>query len=60
MERAALCQRTRDNLHDICRGADRHREFCKEQARLLLGLPECGPACQAEAREEVMALSAVK
>jgi hypothetical protein len=59
-ERTALVQRTLANLHDICRSGDRPREFCKEQANLLLDLPECGEACQAEARNEVMADSAVK
>lgn len=59
-ERAALVQRTLSNLHDICRGGDRPREFCKEQASLLLDLPECGEACRAEAREELLADTAVK
>jgi len=30
------------NLRDICQGSDRPREFCREQANLLLALPECG------------------
>jgi hypothetical protein len=59
-ERAALVERTRSNLHEICKAADRPRDFCREQANLLLGLPECQGDCQAEARSELMADSAVK
>jgi hypothetical protein len=59
-ERAALYQRTLANLHDICRANDRPREFCKEQASLLLSLPECEQACQADARQELLADTAVK
>jgi hypothetical protein len=59
-ERAALVERTLSNLREICRAGDRPRDFCREQARLLLGLPECGPNCQAEARDELLADSAVK
>lgn len=59
-ERAALYERTLANLHDICRTSDRPREFCKEQATLLLSLPECEPACHAEARQELMADTAVR
>ena len=58
--RAALVERTLSNLREICRGADRPRDFCRDQARILTGLPECGPGCQAEAREELMADAAVK
>jgi hypothetical protein len=59
-ERAALVQRTLSNLHDICRGGDRPREFCRAQANLLLDLRECDEGCQAEARAELMADTAVK
>ena len=59
-ERAALYQRTLENLHDICRASDRPRDFCREQATLLLSLPECEQACQAQARQELMADTAVK
>jgi len=59
-ERAALCQRTRDNLREICQGRDRPRDFCRAQATLLLDLPECDAACQGEARQELMADYAVK
>jgi hypothetical protein len=59
-QRAALFQRTRANLHDICREVDRPREFCREQAQLLLHFPECGDACVASARNELMADSARK
>ena len=53
-------QRTLANLHDICGASDRPREFCKEQATLLLSLPECEQACQADARQELLADTAVK
>ena len=59
-ERGALVERTLSNLREICRNGDRPREFCRDQARILLDLPECQLACQAEAREELMADSAVK
>jgi len=59
-ERAALVERTLSNLREICRGGGRPRDFCRDQARILLDLPECRSACQAEAREELMADSAVK
>ena len=58
--RAALCERTRDNLRDLCGGKDRPREFCREQANLLLTLQECDAECQAAAREEILSDSAVK
>jgi hypothetical protein len=60
VERAALCQRTRENLREICQGRDRPREFCRAQATLLLDLPECDVDCQGEARRELMADFAVK
>ncbi len=59
-ERAALVDRTLANLRDVCRGGDRPREFCREQANLLLGLPECGEACRADARSELLADTAVR
>jgi len=58
--RAALVQRTLANLRDVCKAGDRPREFCKEEATLLLALPECGQECQAQARQELLADSAVK
>jgi hypothetical protein len=59
-ERAALVDRTLANLRDVCHGAGRPRGFCLEQARLALELPECREACQAAARAELVADSAVK
>jgi len=59
-ERAALYERTLLNLHDVCRASDRPREFCREQASLVLSLPECDQACQADARQELLADMAVK
>ncbi len=32
-ERAALVQRTRENLHDICQDRGRPRDFCRAQAK---------------------------
>jgi len=59
-ERAALAQRTLSNLREICQRAERPREFCREQATLLLDLPECVGACRTAARDELMVDSAVK
>ncbi len=59
-QRVALVDRTLQNLRDVCRGGGRPREFCRDQATLLVELPECQGACQAQAREELLADSAVK
>lgn len=59
-ERAAVVERAAGNLRDVCRGSDRPRDFCKAQAELALSLAECTEACQATAREELRADSAVK
>ena len=59
-ERAALYERTLANLRELCRASDRPREFCKDQATLLLSLPECDQACHADARQELLADAAVK
>ena len=59
-ERAALVERTLTNLNELCQGGERPREFCREQASLLLELPECADACRTAARAELMADSAVK
>ncbi len=59
-DRSDLVERTLSNIHAVCRGNERPREFCRQQADLLLKLPECGPACRADARELLMADSAVR
>jgi len=59
-QRAALVQRSLQNLRELCRASDRPREFCREQANLLLSLPECDETCRTEARGELMADTAVK
>ncbi|HET6438280.1 MAG TPA: hypothetical protein VFG59_09480 [Anaeromyxobacter sp.] len=59
-ERAALMERTLSTVREICREPARPREFCREQASILLDLPECDRACQALAKEELLADSAVK
>lgn len=59
-QRAALVERTLENLRDVCGRPDRPRDFCREQADLVLRLPECGPSCQALARDELRADSAAR
>jgi hypothetical protein len=59
-ERAVLADRTLSNLTEICRGRERPRLFCQDQAELLLELPECGAACRAAARDALGADSGVK
>ncbi len=59
-QRAGLVERTLSNLREICRGGERPREFCREQARLVLEVPECRDECQAAAREELLADLAVR
>jgi cytochrome b pre-mRNA-processing protein 3 len=52
-ERAALYQRTLDNVRTVCAG-ERGRElrgFCRGQAELVLLFPECDGACRATSRE---------
>jgi hypothetical protein len=57
VERAAVYQRTLDNLRSTCAGerARELRDFCRGQAQLALLFPECDAACQATAREELRA-----
>ncbi len=59
-ERAALAQRTLANLREVCHLPDRPREFCREQASLLLGLRECGDSCRADAQAVLAADLAVR
>jgi hypothetical protein len=59
-ERTALAERTLSNLREICRGRERPRDFCKDQASLLLELPECRGACRDAARDELLADMAVR
>jgi hypothetical protein len=45
-ERRALLARTLENLKSVCQApADAMRDFCAEQARLALDVPECDDAC---------------
>lgn len=46
-ERAALFERTRANVAVLCRGDPALRDACRDEAQLLLQLPECDGACQA-------------
>jgi hypothetical protein len=54
-ERGAVAERALQNLRDVCQGTDRPRDFCRAQAELLRGVPECDAACRALAREVVRA-----
>jgi hypothetical protein len=51
-ERAAIYQRTMENLKTVCDPAPGRslREFCRSQAAVVLDLPECDVACQEIAR----------
>lgn len=51
-ERAALYQRTMENLTSVCatEGHSLH-DFCRDQAQLALMFPECDRKCEATARE---------
>jgi hypothetical protein len=59
-ERSAVVERAVGNLRDVCRGTGRPRDFCVEQARLVLEQPECDAACQSLARDELGADTAVR
>ncbi len=59
-ERAALVDRTLANLKDVCHGADRPRDFCREQATMVLQLPECDGGCREEARDVLTEVTAVR
>jgi hypothetical protein len=47
-ERSALHQRTMENLRTICArdSTAALRRFCREQAEIVLKLPECDDACR--------------
>ena len=59
-QRAQLVERTLANLREVCHGAERPRDFCREQANLVLQLPECDQVCREQARDVLVADSAVK
>jgi hypothetical protein len=59
-ERAKVAERAVSNLRDVCQRADRPREFCREQAQIVVGLPECDGACRALAQGELAADTAVR
>lgn len=50
-ERQALVERTLQTLRGICAEPEERRplELCREQAELVLRLPECDAGCQAAA-----------
>jgi hypothetical protein len=54
-DRAALYRRTLDTLTTTCRpgASEGLHDFCRDQAELLLGFPECDEACRALARRFV-------
>jgi hypothetical protein len=59
-QRARLAERTLANLRDVCHGPERPRDFCREQATLILRLPECDQVCREQARAVLVADSAVR
>lgn len=52
-ERAALYERTMENLTSVCASEGRRslHDFCRDQAQLALMFPECDRTCVATARE---------
>jgi hypothetical protein len=48
-DRQALYQRTMENVRALCGRAegDRLEGYCRDQADLLLALPECDATCKA-------------
>jgi hypothetical protein len=52
-ERAALYQRTMENLTSVCamEGKGSLNDFCRDQAQFALMFPECDGTCMATARE---------
>jgi hypothetical protein len=52
-ERAALYQRTMENLTSVCamEGKGSLHDFCRDQAQFALMFPECDRTCIATARE---------
>ena len=54
-QRRALVERTLSNLREVCAPRKpRPRELCRDQAMLLLDLPECDAGCVAAARNELL------
>jgi hypothetical protein len=53
-ERAALYERTLANVQTVCASSDPALDgYCREQARILLELPECDEPCRALGRTQV-------
>jgi len=54
-ERAALYQRTIENLTSVCasEGKQSLRDFCRGQAQFALMFPECDRKCESAAREQL-------
>jgi hypothetical protein len=52
-QRTGLYHRTLDNLNTVCKGRDRDslRDFCEDQAMLVLQFRECDDACKVIAKE---------
>ena len=59
-QRAGVAERALGNLRQVCKAKDHPRDFCREQATLLLSLPECDQACMTEARGALVTDSALK
>ena len=53
-ERAALYERTLENVQSVCASPDLALdEYCRDQARTLLELPECDEGCRELGRTQV-------
>jgi hypothetical protein len=54
-DRVGLYERTLENLKTVCDPAPGRsvREFCREQATIILELPECDGACRALAQRHL-------
>jgi hypothetical protein len=54
-ERAVLYRRTLEDLQSVCAAASAGglADHCQEQARFILGFPECDPACRRLARRHL-------
>jgi len=54
-QRRALAERTLANVREVCAPHEpRPRDLCRDQATLLLELPECDAECAATARNELL------
>jgi hypothetical protein len=54
-ERQGLYERTLENLRTVCQAAhgEEQRSFCRDQADLVMRLPECDAACLGLAQQHL-------